>query len=501
MSDLRARYSVRGVEVAWDAGAAEKVLLRWWTDGDVAHEEVVEGDAKIVEGLTPGKCYRVEAATLTEGGAGVPSRTSVFTADVGVKRGRIRSDHDPGHGYSVSFRAGGFDEADPDWVPFFWGMRVPPGGGILRLGEGQRLFDETTRLPTRGYVPAYHRFDEGDVLAIRLADGRYVKVLIRPEVRDVRDELVLDYVFLAMGGREEPEGPTRLTGEPQADGLHLSWIGCEGAATYKVVEWGAEQRVVTTVRETSAVIPDTVRNRFYDLAVIASTASGAEMGACHARIGTWYPWWSIGEVELDWHTTNGYDFSAGTSRQGAGDFWITRSAGGMSSLELTAKSGICEEGIPEVEGKTEIELLEALDGLAWVDKIQADGRSPANGRFAVKTAAGRYAIVRLGDRTSNGRRFEYVYLLPLTDVEEMGRQLTERGGAVDPETLAALRSLLPRLDSDDPAVRDEASLAVEALPREAVLAIAALLREGGLSAEARARLSEAAATLYRKPAR
>jgi HEAT repeat protein len=96
---------------------------------------------------------------------------------------------------------------------------------------------------------------------------------------------------------------------------------------------------------------------------------------------------------------------------------------------------------------------------------------------------------------------EYVYLLPLTDVAEMARQLGERGGAVDEETLAAVRALLPRLDSNDPAVRDEASQALEALPREAVLAIVELLKEGGLSAEVSARLTDAAATLFRKPGR
>ncbi|GEM_PF-4205499 len=500
VAELSTQYRDGGIDVTWAQDARARHVVRWRADGSALSEVTVEQNEARITPVQGGACYQIEVCGLSEDGAGVPSCTSVLAADAGVRRGRIEAPNTRHHGYSVSFRKGCLDDVDPDWVPFFWGMRVPPGGGILKLGEGQEAFDEARALPMRGYLPVFDRFDEGDVLAIRLADGRYVKVLIRPETGDVREKAVFDYVFLERGGNVEPAGPTGLVGRVEGGHVVLSWEACAAAATYEVKECdGATERVISSVRETTFVVAESRSNRWYEFVVEAKDRHGAGMGACRAKVSTFLPWWTLGKVDLGWSEQNGFDFARGTDCHESGDFWITSSAGGMSSLRLASRTGICNRGLPDLEGKREREVLEELDKLEWSDEIETDDRESSSERFAVKTSEGTYAIVRIGAEAKHGRgrTFEYIHLTPPRDLEEMARVLREEGLNPDEATHAQVQGLIARLDSEDFEEREGAQAALVALPRSAVIVIAETVAKGEISVEVRERLRSAAAQVYR----
>ena len=504
VSRLRATFAEEKVAVSWIHEGPARYEVRWTDRRSSTGTRTVNTNTVDLEGLAKERVYSVTVRPLADGALGIPSRVSVLTAHKRIITGRIEG-RNPNRGYAVNFRTDRLDEKDPDWIPLFWGMRVPPGGGLQKIGEGQGTFDRLLEIPTDGYTPFHSRFDEGDVFAVRLRDGRYAKVFIRPETSDVRAWAVFDYAFLAGEGTSIPEGPSGLKGRFDGASIVLTWEAYPGAASYDIYRiQGMERRKIDSVKQPVATIAGPTTNVYYDLSVVPKDKHGAEFGTRSTTVSTYPSWWQTGEVAIDWSSRNGFDFERETVTNDTGDFFITNSAGGMSSLTITAPRGISNSGIPTIEGCSPEKVTTAFKEIPLRKTIQTDTDRPKTLRFIVKTSSDRYALVSITRKVREptyGRIFEYVCITPLRDASRIVERVSLEGLKVPDGLEARIRALLPDLDDPAVEVRERAQERMRTLPRAGILVIGEILKKDSLPVETKVRLRQIVVDLYHRPKR
>ncbi|MBI3097380.1 MAG: hypothetical protein HYY93_03910 [Planctomycetes bacterium] len=501
VTGLIARWAEGKARVSWGHPAGTRFRLDWESAGGAGGGVEVEGRDHVLKDPPREQVCRITVRPLLAEGAGEPDTVAVFTGSAGVWRGQIAG-KDPLAGYSVNIREGSLDEKDPDWVAYFWGMRVPPGGGLLRVGEGEKVFEELEEFPRSGYASFYPRFDAGDVFALRLRDGRYAKAFIRPEVGDTRDSISIDYVFLAGGGRRVPPGPDHLTARYDEGRRQIvaRWDPVPDARMYDVslADEDGSPKGGARLGETTWSFGAVRLNTTCVVSVCAFDENGEPAGLSRVTVRTYPPSWIIGSFVLDWHTRKGYDFSGGAAREDDGDFLITNSAGGMSSLSIEARSGITNHEIPHLAGKSEESVRRALERLTYGGEIDTDDRQPSSERFAVKLQDGSFAVVRIGrevEAPESGRVFEYI-LIPPFDFSELIRRARSEDLKCPDGLVAEVDGLLKSLDDEEWNKREAASDALKKLPRSALGMLAERYERGGLSAEVRSRLQRGLYHLY-----
>jgi len=496
VNSLRASFDKGKVTVKWAHKTARRFEVRWFTAGKRTGQRRVDMPTATIDGLRTDRCYQVEVRPFLGEGLGVPRRTSVLTAHTRFVWGRIIGT--PDGGYAVNFRSAKPHSSDPDWMPFFWGMRTPHGGGVKYLGTGQALFLRLKTLPTQGYTRFHYRFGRDQVYAIRLRDGRYVKVHVHPGW-DPRDKAAFDYVFLAGGGNEIPVVPESLTARFDDKHLSLAWRATPGATRYRICDMRTGTPVVlATTRHTKYTLTKVVPNTRYQLAVIPESRHKAGLGLASIHVTTYPTWWKTGRVLLNWSERNGLEIDGARVLDDKGDFYVSSSAGGMSGLTLTGRA-LCNTQVPVLVGKHPLALIRALSKLEYGTSIETDNRSPQSERFAVHLKDKGYAVVEIGGESaeSGGRYFRFVYI-PLTDVKILIALARSDANQLPARQAASLPRLLRDLESNKFARRKRAEKRLNALPIAAIPLLGALLERNKLSLDARRRLERVIVHIFNR---
>jgi hypothetical protein len=458
---LKSRFEGNTLLVTWRDDGGSSWRVRWSPSdapGSLTRIDVDEPEIRIEPNVS-GAALRVRVTRRLEGGGeSAPRDIACPVAPRGIRRTFLDLPDTHAHEYRINLRDGCDDPEDPDWIPYFWGMKTPQGGGIRWLGEGRAAFDAAHLLPESGYARRWEQFRANYVYAIRLRDGRFVKVWVLPQT-DVRDGLKAEIVFLEGGGRTIPPGPRNLKATFDGRSVRLTWIPVPGVRDYAVLQRdGAASKELARVQGAEALLENVETSAILTLAVAGAADGGLATDLSEVCVPTFSEGFRYGTCELDAFGSDGFDFSTHESvaPATAGDLWITSSAGGASSLTFRGPSGI-ESGIADAFGK-----FDKAETLPTGRDIRSDDRRPDTMSFRVASSEGGFAHVRIRDAHGMRVTLEYVYLPPeekrgpakrLAEVVEAlagrARRLTE------PERAAVLREV-GRLADDAPATRQSA---------------------------------------------
>ncbi len=288
-------------------------------------------------------------------------------------------------------------------VFYLYGVFVP-GGGVTRVGSGERAFAALSELPAGPFPPVYGRLDDDDVLVVCLADGRYAKLWLQPTTRDLRSGMRVHFAFLPDGRRTLLAPPVELQAERAAAGTRLTWKASPGAVRYRIQI--GDRPALETV-ELAQVVADLPANRVMQASVVAVGADGEVSGAAIATVLTYGPEVRHGFAVLEVYG-GGLDFAAGAVVARADveggrrvDLAIVNSAGGASSL---AFGGDVAAGSKHGFGE-----LPALAAVSFAQRIETDDRDPGSEHFYVRTAGGGLASVRIVGREFPRVKVEYVW--------------------------------------------------------------------------------------------
>ena len=495
---LKGRFTGESAQLSWAGDATARYRVMWErADGKrTAASQEVAGTSAEIKGLDAGHVYRIRVARLAKNGEGEPAAISLLAAVAGVERRVVTFQRPSGHEYRINLREGTIDE-DADWIPYFWGMKTPAGGGIRFLGTGEAAFAAATELPEGGYAPRFDRFDDDWVYAIRLRDGRFAKVWVRP-THDVRDSLTLEIVLLKGGGRTILAGPRDVKATWDGKKVKLSWKAVAEKAEYIVSRIEEGGRVVVAKCAAPSVDIAAEANAFLAYSVTA-VIDGMETDASdRVEVTTFPSEFKIGRFRIAVHGESFHFDRMEAAKDEEGDLVITSSAGGASSLEIKGRHGIAS-GVPGGFGLLAGDSRAAKDGMK-AGEIETDDRRPATMSFALATSEGGFAHLRIiPSRTSfhDGVTFEYVYR-PRPSLATIQKELSARAKEPTAAEAAEIEKLLGSLDSDDVAERD----AVQGkLVAKGAVAISAVTKahEKTSSAEVKARLEAVLRKLWEQP--
>ena len=289
--------------------------------------------------------------------------------------------------------------ADADVVFYLYGVHVP-GGGVCKVGDGERAFVALHELPAGPFPPVYGRLDDGDVLVVRLADGRYGKLWLESPRGDLRDGMRVHFVFLPDGRRLLLAPPTECRSEPTPTGPRLSWAAGDGAVGYQVVVGGAPP---IACKEPSLVLARLAPDRVHEVEVIALGADGEPSLPTRTVVSTYAANVRIGRGRLQ-AQDGGFLFATGepTAQGAVCDLALVGGAGGAASLHFAA-AGIAPGA------KFEFGEFPAGAALTFAADWHSDSREQGADRFYVRTADGGLASVRITTRAWPTTEFEYVW--------------------------------------------------------------------------------------------
>lgn len=382
---------------------------RWLVEvetGDVVRKETCTAPGIDLAGLDPKARHRVLVRGL--------GATNEVSLPASLVQNGPRQPPTVGHvdfGDSWFRRSGGLsvtrgESADEDAeVAFYlYGVFVP-GGGVACVGKGQRDFAALHELPAGPFPPVYGRLDNGDVLAIVLADGRCAKLWLDPlDGKDVRSGMRVHYVFLGDGRRTLLAPPADVQVERTAAGPRLSWQAPRGAVRYRIT---VGDRPPLETAELALVVADLPANRMLQAEVEAIGGDGEVSGAAVATLLTYGADVKHGRAKLD-VMGGGFDFAAEAVVSQAdvqagrrADVVIVSFAGGASSLAFGSDVA---PGAKFAFG----DLPEERE-LAFAKRIDTDDRQPDSERFYVRTADGGLASVRIVGRAFPLATVEYVW--------------------------------------------------------------------------------------------
>lgn len=399
---LEARWKGKDLEVSWSGNEA-----RWLVEvetGTEVRKFTCDGRTTRLEGLAPAGTHRIRVRGIGAAGAitlpaevvqcgqrQVPVRGTVVYAD---------GWYDQSGGLSV--RRGEVATEDADVVFYLYGVYVP-GGGVQKVGNGAAIWGALAELPESGYLPSYGRIDEHDVLAVRLADGRYAKLWLEPNKgNDVRSGMNVHFAFLADGRRGFLPRPDELACELVNGAVELHWAEVAGAALYRVLVAG--RALPQETGKPALRLEGLPGNRMFDIEVVAVGQDGEASGPATVVAHT------FGDAVTGKFTLQaqigGFVFAT-AANSAAGqqcDLALVGGAGGAQLLRFAARGGIAvasghDHGAFPDDAK-----------LAYRETFDSDFREPGADRFFVRTADGGRAFVRITSRDWPDSRFEFVWL-------------------------------------------------------------------------------------------
>lgn len=287
-------------------------------------------------------------------------------------------------------------DGDADVVFYLYGVHVP-GGGVVKVGTGRKVFTALHELPAGPFPPTYGRIDDHDVLVVRVADGRYAKLWLEPIAKsDLRNGMRVHTVWLPDGRRHLLAPPGAATSTHTPRGVELRWEAVAEAASYRVTV--AETKPIECPRP-ELLLPGLAPERLYPVRIEAIGADGERSLPSEAVVHT-YP----GEVRMGRGRLRAQDgsFDFATGKNAAqGDLQITGGAGGAQVLYL---AGQIAPGAAFAFGE-----LPALERLSLAETWTSDESKPGEDHFYVRTRDGGLASVRWRKRGWPESEFEYVW--------------------------------------------------------------------------------------------
>lgn len=407
--DLRLEWNREGVLVSW-RGVYGEYLVE--VSGEAGTTKSTTEVPRIQLQLAPSTVSRVRVRGVAPDGiVSLPSEIACLGERKAAMRGSVEM---PAQWYranaGVSVRTGELDAEHADVVFYLYGIYAP-GGGLLLLGRGRDVFDGTSTLPEQGYLPSYGRLDEGDVFALRLADGRYAKFMIAAtDGHDVRDGMQVHYAFLAGGGRDFMRRPAGAESRFQQGVLELIWQPVEGAVSYVVTRDGGDGEPVAR-KSPNARVSGLAKNRYHVFRVTAIDRHGDTSDPLVVEAHSFSERYQLGRFELTPTARQGYsvtrELAVARGRETEPnpdlEIGITRSAGGSSHLQFAVPyGGALAKGL--VFG----EFPDAEQQESFGMQIESDARQPGADLLVFKTVDGNLVSARIASRDHPRIVIDYV---------------------------------------------------------------------------------------------
>ena len=398
--DLRATWSGNKLEVTW-RGEQPRWLIEV-VSGEQSRRVQSKEPRVALDGLDPKAWHRIVVRGMTaQGEISMPGDVVQF----GPRQApRLDSVDYPGHWYDtaggLSLSTGTVATDTAEVVFYLYGVHVP-GGGVVKVGTGERSFAELCDLPAGPLPPVYDRLADHDVLAVRLADGRYGKIWLQPTTGDLRTGMRAHFAFLPDGRRWLLEPPDEFTSQRTAAGVELSWVPVAGAVSYRVTVPGGAAPI--EVKQARVVLTALAAARPHEIRVEAVAADGERSSPARTTVHTYGPEVRTGKFALN-AAEGGFDFGAGV-RVAAGtptDLHLVGGAGGAT--ELTFRGAALAPA-----GRFAFGEFPPPDQLAFVETWNSRARDAGADCFYVRTAAGGLASVRITMRKWPESEFEYVW--------------------------------------------------------------------------------------------
>jgi len=399
-TDLDANWVGGKLQVEWSGD-----YPRWLVEqksGDAVRKVTCEEPRALLADLDPRATHRIVVRGLSASGdVSLPAdivRVGSRQVPVVGAVDFAKAWYDRSGGLSVT--RGEVALADAEVVFYLYGVYVP-GGWVTKIGTGSAAFEARHRLPAGPFPPVYGRIDEGDVLVVRLADGRYAKLWLDSPHGDVRNGMRVHFVFLPDGRRTLLAPPAALQAERTEKGPRVTWQPSTGAVRYRVSVAG--QPSVETA-DTTVVLSGLPADRVLECAVVAIGADGEVSGAGKQVVLTYGPNVKHGTGTIDAAMRGGgFDFAGGQAVAHPGDVAITSAAGGASYL--------CFAGAAVAPGGAfAFGEFPPASSLQFGERVESDDRNAGSERFYVRTADGGIASVRIVQRTYPKVAIEYVWV-------------------------------------------------------------------------------------------
>lgn len=405
-NELRCEWQGQALAIDWSGDAP-----RWLIElehGEQVRKLSCDKPPLRIEELDPAGVYQLRVRGLYRGGeVSLPAEVVQFGSTRPATRGIVTY---PDRWYDTSggllLSTGERANEAAEVVFYLYGVYVP-GGGVQRLGKGADCFRMASALPETGYLPSYGRLDDQDVLAVRLADGRFGCLWLEPtKASDVRSGMQVHFTFLADGRRHLLPTPSNPRSELTAGGVKLQWDAVPGASSYRVLPPGAAKP--TEVKDTEILLAGLPAESFQTVQLTSVAVTGDESEPLPFEVSVFGPGYRLGSFQLDASGKQGFDFAtdAPAAAGAAADLRITNSAGGASSLTFASATGIAA-------GKDlTFGAFTAAGPLDFGPSLSTDDRNPGADLMFVKTAEGGLASIRIKKRNYPVSEFTYVYRLP-----------------------------------------------------------------------------------------
>ncbi len=400
-ADLDAAWIDGKLQVSW-SGEQTRWLVEV-TSGDKVSKVTCGEPRTLLADLDPRASHRVLVRGLTAAG------DVTLPADI-VRHGprQVPVVELVEFGDSWYDRAGGLSltrgevaVTDADVVFYLYGVFVP-GGWVTLLGKGRAAFDALHRLPAGPFPPVHGRLNDGEVLAVRLADGRYAKLLLEQTGDHIVQGMRVHCVFLPDGRRTLLAPPAELKVERTDAGPRVTWQAGAGAARYRVNVAG---RAPVETAQTTLVLAGLPADQVLECEVAAIGADGEVSGPGRHVVVTHGPEVKHGTGSIQAGNGGGFDFVRGepVARGVQGDVAIVNSAGGASAL--TFASAAIAPG-----GASAFGAFPPESSLQFGKTLQSDVGVAGSERFYVRTADGGIASVRITVRDFPDVAIEYVWM-------------------------------------------------------------------------------------------
>ncbi len=402
---LEANWQGKQLAVSWQGNEP-----RWLVEietGTAVQKLTCETPRALLADLAPEGVHRIRVRGIGAAGAiSLPAEVVQFKRRQVPIRGTVPY---PDNWYrttgGLSVGRGEAATEDAEIVFYLYGVYVP-GGGVQKVGQGVHAWRTLVELPESGYLPTYGRLDDHEVLAVRLADGRYAKLWLEPSQQsDVRSGMVVHFTFL-------PDGRRRLLPPPEEPGWQvengapvLKWTPIANAASYRVKVAGREQPLET--KEAQMRIEGLPGKCVIDVELQSVGTDGEVSEPATLAVHTLGPTAVVGRCTVR-AQAGGVVFATGQSvPEGQPcDLALVGGAGGSELLRFAARGGVAPAG-----GRAFGEFP-TDQGVTLADGFDSDVRDRNADLFFVRTAEGGRASVRITSRGWPGTEIEYVWLPP-----------------------------------------------------------------------------------------
>ncbi|MEZ0230642.1 MAG: hypothetical protein ACAI25_18620, partial [Planctomycetota bacterium] len=358
--------------------------------------------------------------------------TVVAGTPTGVKSGAHASDDYKKNG-TFSFDEER-DEKAPDLSFVRDGVLATQPGGVIHVGRGKKAFRKLRTVPAHGYLPLWRGIEEGDVLVVRLQDGRFAKILYGKKAWYAHH---FTWELLGDGGLKFPLAP-KFKKQAWDEEKGVLTIEIEGdklanGRVYKISRGtpsgGLEE--IGKTGETTFQDKKAPKRSLLIYSIVVREASGRESAPRQVDLDTFPETWTRGEFKLrvDPGSKQGYSFTQQeVTKNGAGDLVVTSAAGGASSLSFSCPKGCwgperwagrragrggggAAPGFPAYGELADFEFDEVKAKLEKKD-YASDERDPGSEVFWVKAGKKSIAQVRISERKYPDVSFDYILIPP-----------------------------------------------------------------------------------------